>query len=34
MASGDSFGFGSGRFLRYSGRGVKKTVFGDLKCDI
>ena len=28
-ASGDSFGFGSKRFLGYSGRGVKKAVFGD-----
>ena len=28
-ASRDSFGFGSGRFLRYSGSGFKKAVFGD-----
>ena len=28
-ASEDSFGFGSGRFIRYSGRGVKTVPFGD-----
>ena len=27
--SGDSFGLGSGRFLRYSGTGVKKILLGD-----
>ena len=27
--SWDSFGFGSGQILRYSGRGVKMAVFGD-----